>query len=227
MKRITLLTVAILLLFPAIAQETKPEIDATPSKEVELLRLANNLAKYGYDRFSAMALVEAASIFSEISTQELTPESYEQEVHSDNPTEAKKIQKVEFSPETLLNDAEKFADGNANLLAIISKEKEALNNVTRGRVGGPARRFTSVDGYSTDTFRISFVEGQYAEVLVSGDGDTDLDLYVYDSNGNLIVYDDDYTDDCYVRWIPAWTGTFVVKILNRGPVYNEYVIITN
>ena len=62
---------------------------------------------------------------------------------------------------------------------------------------------------------------------MSGDGDTDLDLYVYDSNGNLIVKDNDYTDDCYVRWYRKWTGRFIVKIVNRGPVYNRYVIVTN
>ena len=66
-----------------------------------------------------------------------------------------------------------------------------------------------------------------AEVVVSGDGDTDLDLYVYDSNGNLIAKDDDYTDGCYVRWRPSWTGRFIIKIVNRGPVYNKYVLMTN
>ena len=68
---------------------------------------------------------------------------------------------------------------------------------------------------------------ELAEVLVSGDGDTDLDLYVYDSNGNLIAKDIDYSDDCYVRWIPAWTGRFIIRIVNRGPVYNRFVILTN
>mgnify|MGYP003392464767 CR=1 FL=1 len=64
-------------------------------------------------------------------------------------------------------------------------------------------------------------------VAVLGDGDTDLDLYIYDSNDNLIAYDSDYTDQCYCRWVPAWTDTFRIKIVNRGSVYNEFVLVTN
>lgn len=225
MKKITLFFVATIMFGSVIAQESKPVIEETPSKEVELLRLATNLAKYGYDNFSAMALVEAASIFQEVNTQDLNPVSFESGgQEQDNKV---KKDKPEFTPENLLIDAEKFADGNNNLLAIIEKEKSGLSDTTRGRVGGPAKRYTNVDGYSTDSYQIRFVANEYAEIFVSGDGDTDLDLYVYDSNGNLIVSDDDYTDDCYVRWIPSWTGNFDVKIVNRGPVYNNYVIVTN
>jgi hypothetical protein len=54
-----------------------------------------------------------------------------------------------------------------------------------------------------------------------------LDLYVYDSNGNLIASDTGYSDDCYVSWVPKWTGRFIVKVVNRGPLYNRYVILTN
>ena len=68
---------------------------------------------------------------------------------------------------------------------------------------------------------------ELAEVCVSGDGDTDLDLYVYDSNGNLIGSDADYSDDCVVRWVPAWTGEFTIKVVNRGAVYNNFAIWTN
>jgi hypothetical protein len=50
---------------------------------------------------------------------------------------------------------------------------------------------------------------------------------VYDENGNLIASDTDYTDDCYVRFYPRWTGVFRIKIVNRGGVYNNYAIVTN
>jgi hypothetical protein len=66
-----------------------------------------------------------------------------------------------------------------------------------------------------------------AEVAVIGDGDTDLDLYIEDEFGNIIVRDLDYTDRTYVQWTPRWTGAYKVKIRNLGRVYNQYTLLTN
>lgn len=52
--------------------------------------------------------------------------------------------------------------------------------------------------------------------------ETDLDLYIYDENGNLIDSDIDNTDICVCTWTPRWTGRFKIKIVNRGSVYNNY-----
>lgn len=78
-----------------------------------------------------------------------------------------------------------------------------------------------------DVYKLVFYGGEDAEVFVSGDGDTDLDLFIYDNNGNLIDSDTDYTDDCYASWHPIWTGTFLIKIVNHGNVYNNYTMWTN
>lgn len=64
-------------------------------------------------------------------------------------------------------------------------------------------------------------------MIITGDGDTDLDLYIYDENGNLIGSDVDTTDVCLVSWTPRWTGVFRVEIHNLGYVYNAYTLITN
>ena len=85
----------------------------------------------------------------------------------------------------------------------------------------------TVLAHSTNVYKEKFWGGEVAEVLVFGDGDTDLDLYIYDENGNLITSDTDYTDICICRWNPIWTGDFIIKVVNRGSVYNDYVIATN
>lgn len=41
-------------------------------------------------------------------------------------------------------------------------------------------------------------------------------------NNNLITKDDDNIDYCICSWTPKWTGTFKIKIVNRGSVYNRY-----
>jgi hypothetical protein len=84
-----------------------------------------------------------------------------------------------------------------------------------------------VRAHSTNVYRMTFVGGEWEVLAVSGDGDTDLDLYVYDENGNLVAKDDDNSDDCMVRFIPRWTGPFTVKVVNRGHYANRYTLGTN
>lgn len=80
---------------------------------------------------------------------------------------------------------------------------------------------------STDVYHMTFVGREWEELFVSGDGSTDLDLYVYDENNNLVAKDEDNTDDCVVRFIPRWTGDFTVKVVNRGRYANRYTLGTN
>lgn len=79
-----------------------------------------------------------------------------------------------------------------------------------------------VNGSDKDTYQERFVGSELAGATLSGDGDTDLDLYVYDFNGNLICKSEANSDDEICSWTPAWTGTFKIVVLNRGTVYNRY-----
>ena len=94
-------------------------------------------------------------------------------------------------------------------------------------IGGATRGEYTIAAHSTRTFTRSFYAGEPARVGVHGDGDTDLDLYIYDEAGNLVAVDDDSTDICYVEWTPRWTGRFTIRIVNRGDVYNDFEIGTN
>jgi len=78
-------------------------------------------------------------------------------------------------------------------------------------------------GY-TDVYHEIFHSNETVNLWVSGDGDTDLDLYVYDENGNLICSDTDTTDEMLCSWTPRWTGEFRLEIVNLGDVYNQYTI---
>ena len=74
---------------------------------------------------------------------------------------------------------------------------------------------------------INFYGGELARIGVVGDGDTDLDLYVYDQNGHEIVRDTSSGPDSLVQFVPRWTGAFRVRIVNLGYVYSNYVLMTN
>lgn len=221
-KFLSFVIVLLLAVTAACAQEkkdgTKPE-----NSSIARIKLANELAKFGYETYSASSLIEAARILSEVQTQDMGDIKYEQgkgtNEKSDKATERISVQK-------LIKDAKEFADGDATLLALADKVNTDANS-TRGAVGGPRAGSTVVYGGSTDSYSIYFKSGIPAEVAVSGNGATDLDLYVYDEHGNLIVGDDDYSDDCYVCWTPRWTGNFIIKVVNRGRYNNYYNIATN
>lgn len=211
---------------PAAQNEEKEEIESTASPEVSAIRTAMELAKYGYEINSAPALIEAANILVSTPTQNLEATI---ENGAENANEVEKAAKAQITPEQLIADARDLTE-NANMLAWADDIMARLNaqaEGTRGAVGGPKYAYGRVYARSYTYYDQKFWANSMAEVVVSGDGDTDLDLYVYDENGNLITSDTDYTDDCYVRFYPRWTGRFRIKIVNRGGVYNDYAIVTN
>ncbi len=226
MKKILLLA-ALLLSTISWAQEPakKQELKGEVSSALSAIRLANDLVKYGYAQQSALPLIEALQIMNENPTQPLKADREGTAI--DNSKSEGKSSNVSQDYATILASAKEFAEGDETMLKLIASIEAEGQGSHRGSVNGPSRHYDTVNGNSTDNYQINFVANYLAEIAISGDGDTDLDLYVYDSNGNLIVSDTDYSDDCYVSWVPAWTGRFVVKVVNRGSVYNRYVILTN
>jgi hypothetical protein len=224
MKRVLVLVLLSWICVSLAAQTAdKPASSQPVSPGLSAIQTANNLAKYGYSSYSPSALIGAAEILVSVQTQDLgaTPTT-----EGPQAAGAAKTEKPEFTPARLIADAKSYASGDPTMLAWAAKVEGSINT-TRGAVGGPKRGQFSVRARSTDQFTIAFTAGRLAEIALSGDGDTDLDLYVYDSNNNLIASSEDYTDDCYVSWVPRWTGTFIIKVVNRGGVYNRYVLATN
>lgn len=225
MKRIFTLLCLMGLSISVFAQEDKPTPNKPVSPEVGALRTAASLAKYGYANYSATALLEAASIIANTPVTDMKADV----THGESDVAAaEKEQKVSFDPQVLVADALKFA-GKDKTVAAVAKgvERDIKNASTRGAVGGANYHRDRVLAKTTDTYNVKFRGGELAQVAVVGDGDTDLDLYIYDENMNLIVSDTTYGDDCLCEWVPSWTGVFFIKVKNLGSVYNEYIIMTN
>ena len=187
----------------------------TASSAVETARTASALARYGDANKDPLALITAAKLLASAGSRE---------------SDAKQIQgqpgaakgKPELGTvEAILARARALAAGRPDLIALADDIAKS-----RGAAGGPKSRRTVVNTRATDVYRITFNGGEPARVFVSGDGDSDLDLYVYDQNGSLICKDDDPTDDMICGWTPKWTGPFTVRVVNRGDA-NEYRIWTN
>lgn len=221
MKKILSLVAAVIMFgSTAMAQaipETKEAVEIPQS--ATMLQVAGQLAKYGYAEGEALPLIQAAEIFQNFQGKALNTE-----VTHEGEATGQKDSKVSFDPAKLLADATVMADGDATLLALI---KNVQDSATRGAVGDYEATTTTVAAQGTDIYKIRFRGGEQAIVIVSGDGDTDLDVFVYDSNGNLVASDTDNTDDCVCVWTPRYTGTFTIKVKNYGRVYNRYVIAVN
>ena len=213
---------AIMLPVAVMAQEEKDTTVVIPEAE-NTLRMAAQLSKYGYANNDALSLIQAARLSKSAGLTSEDRAKFEAEEMRPAPEAGKKGGQVCLDPAKLLADAKAKAGDDGVLLALI----DDVNSNVRGAVGGPKYNISSVSAGGTDVYNITFRAGELAIVTVIGDGDTDLDLYVYDNNGNLIARDADYTDDCIVTFTPRWTGNFRIKIVNRGRVYNRYVLRTN
>ncbi len=112
----------------------------------------------------------------------------------------------------------------------MSKVKMILSmlalTIIAGAASASVNYVDSVDAYDTERYTATFRAGEAVTLVVAGDGDTDLDLYIYDENGNLIASDTDYTDFCVTSWCPRWTGQFTIVVENHGSVYNRFHMYT-
>lgn len=221
MKKFFFLVAAIAMANVAFAQENTSGEKAEVSASMQTLETVGNLIQYGYENYSATALVQAVELYNTVDKT-----AAQDGKTTEGGTDSAKDQKFTINVEELLKDAREFADGDEVILAYISKVEEAskVSSTSLGRVGGPSETHECVLAGDTDVYSVRFYGGEAASVLVVGDGDTDLDLYVYDENGNLIDSDTDSTDVCVASWTPKWTGYFRIKIRNWGNVRNYYTM---
>ncbi|GAB6038815.1 hypothetical protein JCM15519_33740 [Fundidesulfovibrio butyratiphilus] len=210
----------------ALAQDAKTNVSdakgAKPSddvKRVEALAMAAQLIDYGRTHKSALALLTAAQIMKNTPSADA-----KQAKATEGEATSQAAGKGQVpSPEKLLVEAKAMAKDNPKLLELI--EQESKMGGSRQVVGGPKRILENVKAHTTDVFTLTFRESEPAAAAIIGDGDTDLDLFVYDQNGNLIGKDDDSTSRCLVEWRPRWTGPFKIKVKNNGNVSSDYLLL--
>jgi len=191
------------------------------SAAVETLATADALALYGIQNSDPVALIQAAKMKKAAPAKALEAAK---KTEGQGTRGADKTTGYDLGVDALLARAEGMSAGNATLQALIA---DAKSTKSRGATRGPTRHADTVLAGNTDSYVISFVGREQAAVLVSGDGDTDLDLYVTDENGNTICSDTDASDTMLCQWTPAWTGPFGIHIRNLGRVYNNYVLAVN
>jgi len=223
MKKLFSILAVLMLTVSLYGQSDKDKISYNneETQAVNNVLLAQQLANYGYANNDPMSLLAAAKIVSKTKLEVLKADKVESKG-----TEPKETKPGVFANlmdvEKLKKDAKEMSKGDKAIVAM-------ADQITpdKGATYGAVTYYDRVNAYGTDVHTCTFTGGELAIFTVDGDGDTDIDLYVYDSYGDLVGQDIDNTDACVVMWIPSYTQQYRFKIVNRGSVYNDYVIITN
>ncbi len=225
MKRIDYLILILFISTTVSAQVKKVAPKTPPSTALETLQTAASLIKYGYQTKSATALVEGARIVAAVSPRQAMPGELSEDEDNFGPVEHFKLN---FEPVVLLSDARQLAGENATVLKLISElEQELEMTAHRGAADGPVFLTSRVKAGLTKDFKITFKADELAEVRVSANGYSDLDLYVYDEFGHLVSCDCEYGPDCSCTWTPVWTGTYTVRVFNNGDNDDSFFVMTN
>jgi hypothetical protein len=128
------------------------------------------------------------------------------------------------SPEAILIEARDLAKGD-KITNLLIDETTAMGVTTDP--GQPKTHQDTVQPGATDVYSVVFNAGQLAEAGIAGDGESDLDLFVYDENDHLVCRSTASTDREYCRWWPRWTGPYRIEIQNLGAAANLYRLATN
>ena len=196
-------------------------------QQVALLNVAYQLVEFGRKTKDPLALVEAAKIMKLVGGQPVARKPADAPAGAPAGAPAPAAGKPASAPPTpgsVLAEARSLAKGDKTILAMIA---QAASASSRGAVGGPKASVTSVIAGHTDVYNTAFVGGLPAEVVIAGDGGSDLDLAVVDENGNLICSSSSPGDVEYCGWTPRWTGKFQIRVKNNGTVDNAYKLLTN
>ena len=113
------------------------------------------------------------------------------------------------------------------LLATVLALGVAPAFIEAGAVPRAASRSYSVQGFHNVSYKFTFAANAPATITVTGDGDTQLSIVVFDSTGRRVTADTRPNDVLTVRFTPARAGAYQVRITNHGGVPNRFSLKTN
>lgn len=82
-----------------------------------------------------------------------------------------------------------------------------------------------VHSYSKWDRAIDLRGNEMTLITLVGDGKTDLDLFIYDAAGNLVVASEGRTDEEAVWVFPFQTGRYYIRIANLGRTSNSFSLL--
>ena len=186
---------------------------------------------------SLLALPALAAPQSAVKTAQLSAELYAAGLAAGDPVlliAAAKLRKplrfrgegeAPLGWEAMLAAAESLATGDAALLGLIA---DVRAEGSKGVASGPIYSLGRLASGGVDKFpSVGFAAGEHAEIYVEAKVETDLNLRVFDSQGQLVCADTDPSPIAYCGWTAADDGAFVMQVENMGPQDTGYALMTN
>jgi hypothetical protein len=181
--------------------------------------MSSDLLAFGRKTKDPVALIVAVRVMKAVGSREA-----ERKPERRDAPEADQKSGQPVSADSVLGEARDLAKGD-KIVALLIDETAAMGSVTAE--GQPRTHQDTVQPGATDVYAVVFTGGQLAEAGIAGDGDSDLDLLVYDENDHLVCRSAGSSDREYCRWWPRWTGAFRIEIQNLGMAPNLYRLATN
>ncbi len=199
------------------------------------------MAQNGIATRDPYLLIEAAQMAITVAKQPTSGKATE----SGPPSVSEEEKKIDLTPAGLLREAVALAQTNGDRKALHMAEELARNStiglgdkaladeiakteMPRGMTVGSSLRLTGclAPGQRVDWTGIVFRAGEAAEISVTGSNYTgDIDIYIFDANGNLITSDTRTVNGGWAGWYPYYTSEFIIRLVNRGgsTCYSAYL----
>ena len=207
--------------------------DVAPRSAVEQLMLAQQIYAYGVEDEDPLLVIAAARLMANTPVEDVERAAEETPIPDDEGGAGEQEQSASGGDQSLPDLAAMIATGrelagDQQVLHAMLDDIEASK--TKGVLTGKRRDNKIISArsrhryYGDDT---TYRGGYRAEVGIAGSGYADLDLYVYDENGNEICKSIGGSDREFCSWTPRWTGPFQIVVVNNSYQNVRYVIWTN
>jgi hypothetical protein len=130
----------------------------------------------------------------------------------------------------LLNDADGMAPGDSIVGALIGRIRKQLFEVPekdRGRKFSPLIQEYLLNADGQVKLWTTFNGNEIAEIFVAADGNSKIDLYLFDKDNKLVDSDMQQSGNCYVSCTPSATAKFRIEIRNKGAGTKQCLLMTN
>ena len=82
--------------------------------------------------------------------------------------------------------------------------------------------FFRLEGRKDNVHKMRVKAGSYVKVMVNGDEESDLDVWVYDTDGDLVGSGEEEGDQEEVSFKAKQSGIYTIRVSNLGQNINTY-----